>query len=118
MAGWLIGFSMTLWLTIGIMLVMLAVRSLVLVQLWAWFVVPLFGLPQLSYAAAGGLMLIVMLCQIGAQQLERDGHYGEALRVVERVHARCALACGWDGSECERCRELRSWRDRLAARQR
>lgn len=36
--------------------------ALVTTKLWAWFVVPTFGVAQISFVAAMGLMLLVRVC--------------------------------------------------------
>ena len=43
----------------GILFLLAMVHAFVLSKLWAWFVVPLFGLPELSIAYAYGLMLLI-----------------------------------------------------------
>lgn len=44
-------------ISVGILTVML--NAWVLTYLWAWFVTPVFGLPQLGLASAAGIYLIV-----------------------------------------------------------
>ena len=50
-AGLLVAVPITIW------------RGYVLSVLWAWFIVPLFGLPALSIPLAIGLMVIVSMAR-------------------------------------------------------
>ena len=54
--------SVALFGCIGIIVsvvILVILNGLVLSQLWAWFVVPVLGVPQISIAQAVGLTLIV-----------------------------------------------------------
>lgn len=51
----------------GLLLVALVplilLRAFVFLKLWAWFIVPVFGLPALGYASAIGLSLVAAMLQ-------------------------------------------------------
>ncbi len=51
------------------------VRGWAVAKLWGWFVVPVFGLPALSYAAAYGLALLVTLLTYQIQLTKDDPKY-------------------------------------------
>lgn len=63
----LLGCLVALLILIVLVPVMAVMQGWVLTILWGWFVVPTFGLPQLSIAVAIGFSLIVSLFR-GAQQ--------------------------------------------------
>ncbi|TAL42349.1 MAG: hypothetical protein EPN91_08195 [Salinibacterium sp.] len=51
------------------------VRGWAVAKLWGWFVVPVFGLPLLSYAAAFGLALLTGLLTHQIQTAKEDERY-------------------------------------------
>lgn len=55
----LIGIPVLLAIMTIIILPLVALRGYVVSKLWAWFIVPIFGLPTLSVAQAVGVSLVV-----------------------------------------------------------
>ena len=60
MATGILAFTLIGWALVSMLLVSLAVRAAVFVKLWGWFVVPAFGLPEVGYVMAAGLMTVAM----------------------------------------------------------
>jgi hypothetical protein len=71
-------------------------RGYVLSVLWAWFMVPAFGLPALSVALAIGLSLIVGLVthQRTGREIEKPFSLGVTVALATLAPALCLLA-GW-----------------------
>lgn len=71
-------------------------RGYVLSILWAWFVVPLFGLPQLSIPLAIGISLIVGMLtnHRTGREVEKKGGLGNAIGLSVFVPA-LFLLMGW-----------------------
>jgi len=59
--------------------------------LWAWFIVPLFGLPALSVAAAIGVTLVVRFLTHQRQPGMPSGQTWASIAIVPLVF----LAIGW-----------------------
>lgn len=57
-----IGVSFVLgFLVIVVPVISIAVNAFVLMKLWAWFIVPLFGLSELALWEAAGVALVIAL---------------------------------------------------------
>ncbi len=88
-------FFFLLWLILGPLC-----YGFVLSTAWGWIVVPLFGLPKLSIAAAWGVMIVASMFHFPAQS-EKEWSpevfskmviYSYALGVVRLI---VALPCAW-----------------------
>ncbi len=57
--GTLLGIIIVLAGIVGVIALLTCFRAFVLMKLWAWFIVPLFGLPALNIPYAIGLALVM-----------------------------------------------------------
>lgn len=69
-------------------------RGFVLSLLWAWFIVPLFGLPALSIPYAIGLSIVVGFLSHQAGKVDDDQNWGSAVTVAA-LYPALALLAGW-----------------------
>lgn len=90
------------WWVVGTLSAVLFVMWLYAVAistLWGWFVVPIFGLPQLSLAAAYGLHLLVFIFspnkELGQSNSFRS--WAEAVNyfLIQSFYPVFTLAIGW-----------------------
>jgi hypothetical protein len=56
-----VAYALGLMAVVGIITCSAVINGFVLMLLWAWFIVPTFGLPMLSLATSIGLDLVVSL---------------------------------------------------------
>lgn len=77
-----IGYALATVLGIVGVVALVALQSLwsgyVLHVLWAWFIVPTFGAPPLTIAAAIGLMTVLGAMQ-GARRYKKDDEFGKTI---------------------------------------
>ena len=93
--------ELLLLILLGIILTPLALiwRGWVLTKLWAWFVVPVFGLPALGIATAIGLSVVVgylVYHMDDSVKVEREkwAAFGYPVSVMF-LHPAIALGIGW-----------------------
>lgn len=86
------------WLAIYAALVgaMLAMDSVVVRLLWAWLVVPVFGLSPLGYAASAGLAIVVGYLAANTPPVWKH-HEMDSFKSLAAILLRnlTFLACGW-----------------------
>jgi hypothetical protein len=86
-------------LMVGMVLGLALIRAWALTKLWAWFVVPFFGVKPLTVAMAYGLMLIVTLFMqgIATQKAdEKDGKTGAwSILIVSWLGPVITVGAGW-----------------------
>lgn len=91
-------FAAVLAFLIGIVfLPVMLLNAWVLVKLWAWFIVPNFGLPALPFVAAAGIVLIVRHVtpiKVPAKDDEKK-HDTLTLTILSVVMPFYTLGLGW-----------------------
>jgi hypothetical protein len=73
-------------------------RAFVFIKLWAWFAIPIFGLPALGLAAAMGLSILIGFLVVSAPMNDKKHEYGEIIAhqvVTGTLLPLFALLFGW-----------------------
>ena len=57
----------------------LALGSMVLTLLWAWFIVPIFGMTELNVVQAAGIIIVARFLTSTARELDKDEDFYDML---------------------------------------
>lgn len=80
-------------LMVAVMVITALVNGFTLATLWAWFIIPTFGLPALGIASAIGLAMVVsfLTYQYSSKKEESDGFVEDMLKALMMSLVRAAI---------------------------